>query len=426
MHTLSFTAVSATILASLVHGQSVCSGVAAAKYPYKLAEGWSAVKVADGLESPRHMAIDKEGRLLVAEQGKGLSQHTIDAATGCVTASKALVDDNQLNHGIYFSPDGLTLYASTSFNVYRWAYDPATGAIDADTKTTLVTNMSTSGHTTRTLIIPPSKPNLLVVSVGSDGNFDMASVDPAVGRAIVKVFDISTVPEGGYIYADDGWAAGHGLRNEVGLAFDANERLWGVENSGDDLERVINGTSTDIHKDNPAEKLNYLGDVSIPNTQWYGYPTCWTVGGPDEIKDKSFQIGDQLIQAPNSTFDDSHCAELVKPPSMTFESHQAPLDSKFDAKSENLYVALHGSWNRDPPQGYKLVVVPFTTQEDGSYRPVADRSTKRGYTDVLYPESEAACSSSTCTRPCGLVWDAAGRLYMTSDTSGEIFLLSNA
>ncbi|KAK8040273.1 hypothetical protein PG991_000061 [Apiospora marii] len=425
MHVLSFTAVSATILASLVHGQTSCSGVSAAKYPYNLAEGWSAVKIADGLTKPRHMAIDKQGRLLVAEAGKGLSQHTIDEATGCVTASKELVGDTQLNHGIYFSPDGLTLYASSAFNVYRWAYDPATGAV-GDTRTTLVTNMSTSGHVTRTLIIPPSKPNLLVVSVGSDGNFDMPTVDPAVGRAIVKVFDISTVPDGGYIYADDGWSAGHGLRNEVGLAFDGNERLWGVENSGDELERVINGTSTDIHQNNPAEKLNYLGDVSTPNPQWYGYPTCWTVGEPDEIKDASFQIGDQIIQAPNGTFDDSHCAELVTPPAMTFESHQAPLDSKFDAKTENLYVALHGSWNRDPPQGYKLVAVPFTTQQDGSYRPVADLSTKRGYTDILYPDSEAACSASTCTRPCGLVWDAAGRLYMTSDSSGEIFLLSKA
>lgn len=203
-------------------------------------------------------------------------------------------------------------------------------------------------------------------------------------------------------------------------------RLWGVENSGDELERVINGTATDIHQNNPAEKLNYLGDVSIPNTQWYGYPTCWTVGEPDEIKDATFQIGDQIIQAPNGTFDDSQCAQLVKPPAMTFESHQAPLDCKFDAKTENLYVSLHGSWNRDPPQGYKLVAVPFTTQQDGSYRPVADRNTKRGYEEILYPDSEAACSSTTCTRPCGLVWDAAGRLYMTSDSSGEIFLLSKA
>ncbi|KAK7976861.1 PI-PLC X domain-containing protein 1 [Apiospora arundinis] len=425
MHTLSFTAVSTAILAGLAHGQTACSGVPAAKYPYKLAEGWSAVKVADGLKTPRHMAIDKQGRLLVAEQYKGLSQHTIDAATGCITASKSLIDDKQLNHGIYFSPDGLTLYASTSFNVYRWAYDPATGQLGNE-RTTLVTNMSTSGHTTRTLIVHPSKPNLLVVSVGSDGNFDMPSVDPAVGRAIVKVFDISTVPKGGYIYADDGWSAGHGLRNEVGLSFDKNEELWGVENSGDDLERIINGTTTDIHQNNPAEKLNYLGDISKPNPNWYGYPTCWTVGEPAEIKDASFQIGDQIIQAPNSTFDDSTCAKMVTPPAMTFESHQAPLDSKFDADSKNLYVALHGSWNRDPPQGYKLVAVPFTTQDDGSYRPVADRNMKRGYTDILYPQSEAACSSTTCTRPCGLVWDAAGRLYMTSDTSGEIFLLSKA
>lgn len=34
-------------------------------------------------------------------------------------------------------------------------------------------------------------------------------------------------------------------------------RVWSVENSADDLTRTINGTTVDVHKDNPAEELNY-------------------------------------------------------------------------------------------------------------------------------------------------------------------------
>jgi hypothetical protein len=44
-----------------------------------------------------------------------------------------------------------------------------------------------------------------------------------------------------------------GLRNEVGLRFDANGQLWGVENGADDLYRADLGG--DIHNDNPGEEI---------------------------------------------------------------------------------------------------------------------------------------------------------------------------
>lgn len=212
-------------------------------------------------------------------------------------------------------------------------------------------------------------------------------------------------------------------------------RLWGVENSGDNLFRYVGDQSHDIHHNNPAEELNFLGDVSVPNDQWYGYPLCWTVGGPDEIPDFAFEVGQQMVQRQNSTFNDTTCAEQAKAPALTFQAHSAPLDSKFDAAFDNLYVTLHGSWNRDTPTGYKLVAVPF--QKDAGtgasygygasrYAPVAPLSDPRGYTDIFFPENEADCDGTVCLRPVGLVFDKQGRLYMTSDDSGEIFLLTKA
>jgi glucose/arabinose dehydrogenase len=145
---------------------------------------------------------------------------TLDAA-GCVASSKTLISQTNLNHGIYLSPDSKTLYASSATTVWKWAYDPVTASVSG-TSTIVVSGMYNGGHVTRTLTIPKNNANLLVVSHGSNGNLDMPSVSQGSGRAMVKVFDMSKVPSGGYNYVTGGWNAGYGLRNEVGLAFDGN------------------------------------------------------------------------------------------------------------------------------------------------------------------------------------------------------------
>ncbi|KAI1866218.1 uncharacterized protein JN550_007907 [Neoarthrinium moseri] len=415
----------ASALVPLVYGQqnSSCPGVPGFRYGFAIDPQFRAVKVAGGLTRPRGIARDRAGRLLIVESGKGITQHAV-GTDGCIIGSVVLLGLASLNHGIYLSPDESKLYASTGTEVYSWSYDSTTGAVGND-QTTLVKGMRNSGHTTRTLAIPPSHPNLLVVSHGSDGNMDYPTVSPSAARAIVKVFDLNSTPAGGFDYVTQGWNAGYGLRNEVGLAFDANEMLWGVENSGDDFVRTVDGVSTDIHTDNPADELNYLGDVSKPNDQWYGYPTCYTVGGPSEIKDATFALGDQFVLAPNSTFNDTTCIQASVPPRLTLPAHSAPLDAKFDSVFQNLFVTLHGSWNRQPPSGYRVVRVPFTKANDGSFAPVA-ASNQVGFTDVFYPLDTTQCSAQTCTRPVAMVFDAAGRLYVTSDTSGELFLIEGA
>ncbi|KAI1463828.1 uncharacterized protein F4812DRAFT_453363 [Daldinia caldariorum] len=383
----------------------------------------------DGLSRPRGLVLDSLNRLLVVERGVGISQHDLDIS-GCIYSSRLLIEMSALNHGIYLGIDGNKLFASSSTTVFRWSYDPKTGNI-SQSPTTIISGMSPDDHVTRTLIIPSSCPDLLVVSHGSKGNVDFAAVDPGTARATVKVFNISTIPNGGYDFVKDGWGAGYGLRNEVGLVFDGNDMLWGVENSADQLTRNVSGVSTDIHNDNPAEELNYLGDIKTPNDAWYGYPTCFTVWQPEAAltnttSGNQLDVGQQFVLAPNQTFDDNSCAKMSRPPRLTFEAHTAPLDAKFNApKYTNLFVTLHGSWDRDPPAGYKLVAVPFKRDpgDNGAYAPVAPANSKTGYVDIFYPPDEGKCSSSNCTRPVGLVFDKAGELYMSSDTSGEIFKL---
>ncbi|KAJ2974618.1 hypothetical protein NUW58_g8602 [Xylaria curta] len=265
--------VGATVLAIIVSSQALlspCPNVRGPSVSYNTAPGWSYVKVVGGLRSPRDLVLDSLGRLLIIEVGVGITQHLVDAH-GCIINTRLLISRDDLNHGICLSADGKTLYASSPSSVFRWDYDLNTGDVGQNA-VEVVTGMWTSGHISRTLAIPPHRQDLLVVSHGSDMNIDLDSSNPEIARAIVKVFNISSAPAGGYKFVSEGWNAGYGLRNEVGLAFDGNNMLWGVENSADNIVRTVGDTIIDIHANNPAEELNFLGDVTLPNDNWYGYP----------------------------------------------------------------------------------------------------------------------------------------------------------
>lgn len=201
--------------------------------------------------------------------------------------------------------------------------------------------------------------------------------------------------------------------------------MWGVENSADEIARIVNGSSMDIHLDNPADELNYLGDVSKRNNKWYGYPTCYTVWKPSDIKDKAFAVGDQFVLAPNATFSDENCKEKSEPARLAFQAHSAPLDAKFDSSYENLFIAFHGSWNRVPTTGYKVVAVSFSKSADGAYKPTAPSTSTTGYVDIWTNANATACSATACFRPVGIAFDAYERMYVTSDATaeGELWVL---
>jgi hypothetical protein len=199
---------------------SSCAGAGNPQFSSVLASGWKATKVLGGLTSPRSIVFDSLGNMLVIQNGKGITVHTM-TADGCISATKTLVAANNLNHGLALSIDGKTLYASTSTTVYSWPYTASSQSVG--TRGTVVTGMYNGGsHTSRTLLIAPHKPNLLVVSHGSNANFDTAAGNKATARAIIKVFDLSTAPSAGYNYVSQGYNAGYGLRNEVGITFDGN------------------------------------------------------------------------------------------------------------------------------------------------------------------------------------------------------------
>ena len=174
-----------------------------------------------------------------------------------------------------------------------------------------------------------------------------------------------------------------------------------------------------------ANHTSTVGDPSVSNEDWYGYPTCFTVWEGEDFPDGNPATGSQFVLEPNSTFSDQTCEERAVAPRLSFRAHSAPLDAKFDRDNTNLFVSLHGSWNRENPTGYKIVSVPFTTREDGSYEPVAAKDSQEGYDDILWDPQEG-CSSSKCFRPSGISWDHDfTRLFISSDNSreGELYIL---
>jgi glucose/arabinose dehydrogenase len=193
--------------------------VAAPRFPIQAADGWKVVKLAQGLTTPRDIVVDKKNNLLVIENGKGLSVHTF-GPDGCIASSKLIINNGQLNHGLDMAPDGETIYVSSQTTVWRYKYDDETQTVsDA---TVVIKNMWSGGHPTRALTVPPKTPNLLVVQLGSNANFDMQAILPETARALVKVFDVGGAPAGGWDYIKEGSNLGYGLRNEVALVPDGN------------------------------------------------------------------------------------------------------------------------------------------------------------------------------------------------------------
>jgi glucose/arabinose dehydrogenase len=372
-------------------------------------DGYCASVWATGLGTPRGMTVAPSGEILVVERSK--SQVTVlwddddDGVSGAGERA-ALAKASGLNHGV--AVHGGYLYASSSSTVYRWAYTDGARA-DLGAAEVVVKGVPTGGHATRTLAFDDA--GALYVSVGSASNLDGDS-----SRARVRRFDVSSVPAGGLAF-DSGAVQADGLRNEVGLAFDAAGRLWGVQNGVDQLNRADLGG--DIHEDNPAEILSRLDTAGA----FHGYPYCWT----------EFLLPSGVGQGPGTmwahpnfmndgTHSDAWCRDAahVQPPALAMQAHSAPLGLTFYDGAAfpadvvgDAFVTFHGSWNRDTPTGYKVMRVHF---EAGS--PVTA-------TPFLAYDGVGDIGAQWPHRPVDVAVAPDGRLLVTSDASGVVLVVGH-
>jgi glucose/arabinose dehydrogenase len=320
------------------------------------------------------------------------------------------------------SSDGNTLYASSTDEVYSWAYDSSARTVSD--RETLIGNMSGSDHTTRTLVLSKNVPGMLVVARGSTSNIDIQAASLDSGISQVKAFNLND-RTGVYSYGDDGLLLGWGLRNEVGVAEHPNSGgIYGIENSADQLTRM----GVDIHEDNPGEELNFLGYLNgtedANQGKNFGYPWCFSAWGVEELPENGdLSVGSQFAIDPSTASDnqnktDEFCAEQVEP-RLVFQAHMAPLDIKFNNSGTEAWISFHGSWNRDDPVGYKLSVVGF--DQDGE--PLDESTSKTAATDIFWNQDLSKCPDN-CFRPVGMAIDSQGRIFVSSDSSGEVYLIT--
>jgi glucose/arabinose dehydrogenase len=375
----------------------------------------------DGLYRPRGLHIDHTNdEILVVERDASrvvrLVPNIDDAKSTGTIVPLSQTEGLGLNHGIELA--GGYLYASSTTNVYRWPYVDGTAG-DAEE---VIVGMQSGGHFTRTLAFDADG-KWLYVSIGSLNNADSDS-----SRSRIRRFDMSSWDgKTPFNYDDDGELFADGLRNEVGLAFDVHGDLWGVENGADNLQREDLGG--DIHNDNPSEELNRFREDQAG--QSWGYPYCWSEyclpqeNGGSGIKGANTRWAwPSFIDA---GYTDEWCRENTNESAMSMPAHSAPLGMTFykwkdlsqdescyggfpKSMDNYVFIAFHGSWNRQPPSGYKVVFVPMDNDGNPTHQPI----------DLFRHAGDGAKWPDQGIRPVDVQFDSCGRLYITEDKTGSV------
>ncbi|CAL8108722.1 unnamed protein product [Orchesella dallaii] len=381
---------------------------------FNTTQGFSATRLiaANTVRYPRTIVQDAAGDFLIVSERLGTitaiyQQESIYNTTIIVDGS-----DLGLNHGLVIKDSWI--YASSLTSVYRWGYEAGQRERINTSPEIVITGMPLIGvHVTRTLLFDTE--GRLYVSLGSFANAD-ANTD----RAKIRRFNITEIPESGIDFWS-GEVVVDGVRNEVGLAFDSNGVLWGAGNNADMLVRDDLGG--DIHDTNPGEELTKF-DKQLGS--FYGFPYCWTVDIlENHTRGEQFAWPDFL----NTTFNDGWCKNVSnnQPPTMVLPAHHAALGLAFYnaevcdtsegafpcSMKGDLFITFHGSYNREPPGGYKVARIPIDAQTN---MPTGE------ILDILFEPDPSFCGR--CLRPVGLLFDSRGHLIVTSDDSSEVIRIT--
>ncbi|UUX98174.1 PQQ-dependent sugar dehydrogenase [Sphingomonas sp. J315] len=371
------------------------------------AKGLKVNAFATGLDHPRWLYRLPNGDVLVAESnspprgGGGITNWVMKRLMGRAGAGGAsanritllrdangdgvaearsvlLSADNGLDPPFGMVLVGETLYVANHNALIRFPFKPGETKITG--KGEKVVDLPGGGnHWTRDVIAGPE--GKLLVSVGSASNIAEKGLEVEKNRA--TILEVDPEAKRSRIYAA-------GLRNPVGLALHPEtERVWTVVN-----ERDMLGS------DGPPD---YLTQVTMG--QFFGWPWNYWGGYVDE-----------RVQPERPDL-----REYSARPSYSMGPHTAPLGLTFatDVKlgggfAKGAFVGLHGSWNRVPASGYKVVFVPFG--ERGL--PVPDAKPVDVLTGFLDAKGRAQ------GRPVGVTADRTGALLVADDVGNTIWRVS--
>jgi glucose/arabinose dehydrogenase len=271
---------------------------------------------------------------------------------------------------------GNELYVADTDAILRFSYTPGqTRIASPGVKLTELPAGPIDHHWTKSLVASPDGTKLFV-GVGSNSNITENGMAVEEGRAAIWEVDRQT----GFkrIYAS-------GVRNPTGVAFEPQSgKLWAIVNERDEI--------------GPNLVPDYL--TSVREGGFYGWPYSY-FGQHVDIRAEP-QRPDLVAKA------------LV--PDYALSSHVAPLGIAFSQASRlparyraGVFIAEHGSWDRSPLNGYKVVYVPFRAGRPSG--PPQDVVT--GFLTGDQRKSQG--------RPVGLAFDNKGALLIADDVGNTVW-----
>ena len=372
------------------------------------APGTTVNAFADGLDHPRWLYVLPNGDVLVAEtnapprpaDARGIKNRvmrlfmkTAGAATPSANRITLLRDTDGDGvadvRGAFLegrnSPFGMALvggdfYVADTDAILRFAYRPGQQRIDAaGVKITGLPAGTRNHHWTKGLLASVDGKKLYA-TVGSNSNVAEHGMAEEAGRAAIWEID----PGSG-----DHRVFATGLRNANGLAWEPTTgALWTTVNERDEL-------GDDLVPD-------YM--TAVRDGAFYGWP--YSYYGQNVDARVTPQRPDLVATAiaPDYALG-AHTASLG-----LAQSSQNALPDRFQ---QGMFIGQHGSWNRRPRSGYKVIFVPFV---DGrpSGMPI----------DVLAGFVDQAGNARG--RPVGVAIDARGALLVADDVGNTVWRVTSA
>ena len=233
-------------------------------------------------------------------------------------------------------------------------------------------------HWTKNIIASPDG-SKLYVSVGSNSNVGERGIEAEQQRAAVWQVDLTSGAH--RVFAS-------GLRNPVGMAWEAQSgALWTAVNERDEI-------GSDLVPD-------YM--TSVRDGGFYGWPYSYYGQHVDErVKPQRPDLVAQAL-VPDYALG-AHTASLGLASSVG-----TSLPAVF---ANGMFVGQHGSWNRRPHSGYKVVFVAFKGGKPVDALPV----------DVL--TGFLSADGKALGRPVGVALDKRGALLVADDVGNVVWRVS--
>ena len=372
------------------------------------AAGTRVTAFARDLDHPRWLCTLPNGDVLVAEtnsppkpeDGKGIKgwvMGKVMARAGAATPSAnriTLLRDTDgdgvadvrsvLLDGLS-SPFGMalvgnSLYVANSDAVLKFPYVAGETRIKASGSIVVELPAGSINHHWTKNLIASADGSKLYVTVGSNSNVAENGMPAEAGRAAIWEVDVKTGQH--RIFAS-------GLRNPNGMAWEPRSGvLWTVVNERDEI-------GSDLVPD-------YL--TSVKDGAFYGWPYSYYGAHVDE-----------RVQPPNPEL----VAKAIAP-DYALGPHTASLGLVSSAGTSlpaqfasGMFVGQHGSWNRKPHSGYKVIFVPFASGQPAGV-PVDV------LTGFLTDDGKAR------GRPVGVALDKQGALLVADDVGNVVWRVSAA